>query len=222
MTQRNTTHLSPTQRHALIIAGALTAFVLVLVGAIANRVTQEAALDLPSPTVAVPSTAIPAAGPDPVVQAMIDQRDAAYQQAIQEANDRLAQANDRLKQAYAAPPSPAQPAAPPQPTYLAADRAASLALLVAPGASVTAAPDLVNFQGTAAYEVVTDRGTVFVDATSGQILYNGAGVAAATGGGGGGGGEYDDDEHEDGEHEDDEHEDDEHEDDESDEGGHDD
>lgn len=214
MTQRNTTHLSPTQRHALIVAGALTAFVLVLVGAIANRVTQEAALDLPSPTVAVPSTAIPAAGPDPAVQAMIDQRDAAYQQAIQEANDRLAQANDRLKQALAAPPSPAQaqPPGPPQPTYLAADRAASLALVVASGASVTAAPDLVNFQGTAAYEVITDRGTVFVDATSGQILYNGAGVAAATGGGGGGGGEHEDDEHEDDEHEDEEH----------DEGGHDD
>ena len=37
--------------------------------------------------------------------------------------------------------------------------------------------------GIVAYEVVLDRGTVYVDANSGQILYNGAAVAVASGGG---------------------------------------
>ena len=32
-------------------------------------------------------------------------------------------------------------------------------------------PELVNFQGATAYEVVLDAGTVYVDASSGQPIY---------------------------------------------------
>jgi hypothetical protein len=35
-------------------------------------------------------------------------------------------------------------------------------------------PVLVDFQGTVAYEVALNRGLVYVDATTGRILYNGA------------------------------------------------
>jgi hypothetical protein len=53
-------------------------------------------------------------------------------------------------------------------------------------------PELVSFQGAVAYEVVLDRGTLYVHANSGQILYNGTAPVASGGHGG---------EHEGGEHE---------------------
>lgn len=53
------------------------------------------------------------------------------------------------------------------------DQAGSIALSNAPGVSLLQQPQLVNFQGTAAYEVLLDRGQIFVDATSGQVLYDG-------------------------------------------------
>lgn len=55
--------------------------------------------------------------------------------------------------------------------------AGTIALNVAPGATLARVPEAVSFQGTAAYEVQLDRGTVYVDANSGQVLYNGAAVS---------------------------------------------
>jgi uncharacterized membrane protein YkoI len=56
---------------------------------------------------------------------------------------------------------------------ISAEQAGSIALSNAPGASLLQEPQLVNLQGTSAYEVLLDRGQVFVDATSGQVLYDG-------------------------------------------------
>ncbi len=56
---------------------------------------------------------------------------------------------------------------------VSAEQAGNIALSNAPGASLLQQPRLVNLQGTAAYEVLLDRGQVFVDATSGQVLYDG-------------------------------------------------
>jgi uncharacterized membrane protein YkoI len=59
-------------------------------------------------------------------------------------------------------------------TYpISAEQAGNIALSNAPGASLLQEPQLVKLQGTAAYEVLLDRGQVFVDATSGQVLYDG-------------------------------------------------
>jgi len=83
-----------------------------------------------------------------------------------------------------APTAPPAATAPPAPTYaISADAAAAIALSAVPGTILTRAPELVSFQGIVAYEVLLDRGTVYVDANSGQILYNGAAVAVASGGG---------------------------------------
>jgi hypothetical protein len=41
---------------------------------------------------------------------------------------------------------------------------------IAPGASLLATPELVDFQSRAAYEVRLDRGVVYVDANSGEVL----------------------------------------------------
>jgi hypothetical protein len=64
----------------------------------------------------------------------------------------------------------------PPPTYpVSADDAAQIALTNVPGAALAGEPRLVNVNGTIAYEVVLDRGYVYVDANSGQVLYNSAG-----------------------------------------------
>lgn len=52
-------------------------------------------------------------------------------------------------------------------------RAALIALRAAPGASLLETPSLVSFQGGVAYEVQLDSGLVYIDAFSGQVVYNG-------------------------------------------------
>lgn len=89
--------------------------------------------------------------------------------------------------ALAAPPS-ASPSAPsvlaPDPTAatvpvsagypVTASLAGAIAGNVAPGIRLLTTPELVDYQGSVAYEVATDRGLIYVDATTGQVLYNGA------------------------------------------------
>lgn len=179
------TQVTPLQRKALLLAAALSGFTLVLVGAVAGRVTLDPLRSATVPTAMILPTPPPTPGLDPVVQALLDQRAAEYQTMIQQANDRLAQANRQLRQAYSAAAVAAdRPAAPP-PTYLSAERAAQIAALVAPGASLAQMPELVNFQGAAAFEVVLDAGTLYIDAASGQVLYNGVATMVAASGGGG-------------------------------------
>jgi uncharacterized membrane protein YkoI len=130
----------------------------------------------------------------------------AYQQ--QRAAQQAAPAQDQPQVRVQAPPQPTAapeptpvpaPTAPPAPTYpISPDMAATIALNAVPGATLTRQPELVDFQGAVAYEVILDRGAVYVDATSGQVLYNGAATTASSGGHGG--------EHEGGEHEGSEHE----------------
>jgi uncharacterized membrane protein YkoI len=54
------------------------------------------------------------------------------------------------------------------------DQAKQIALDTVPDATLTKEPELVNFQSTVAYEVALDKGNVYIDANSGQVLYNGA------------------------------------------------
>lgn len=89
--------------------------------------------------------------------------------------------------ALASPPSPS-PSAPsvlaPDPTAatvpvsdeypVTARLAGAIAGNVAPGSRLLTTPELVDYQGSVAYEVATDRGLIYVDATTGQVLYNGA------------------------------------------------
>ena len=81
------------------------------------------------------------------------------------------------------------------------ERAATIALNAAAGTTLTRPPELVNFQGTIAYEVVLDRGMVYVDANTGQVIYNGASAASSVRG------QHEEREHEGGEHEGDDYED---------------
>ncbi|MFN8441695.1 MAG: PepSY domain-containing protein [Caldilineaceae bacterium] len=66
----------------------------------------------------------------------------------------------------------------PTPIYqLGSDEAAQIAQKLAPTAKLQGTPELVNFQGTVAYEVVLDQGKVYVDANNGKVLSNGLAVA---------------------------------------------
>jgi uncharacterized membrane protein YkoI len=186
-----------TQRTALIISAVLTAFVLVLVGGVAARAVQPET-----------AAAAPAAVSDPAdTIAILQQREAAYRKLIDQANARLQQAYQQQSLAGQVAQTQTRSAAASAvaPTYaVSSNQAASIALGAVPGAKLTRAPELVLFQGKAAYEVVLDLGKVYVDANSGQVLYNGAAAAtspAPTGGGGHEDGEHEGGEHEGGEHE---------------------
>jgi uncharacterized membrane protein YkoI len=128
-------------------------------------------------------------------------REAQYRELIQQANQRIQEANQRLiemEQRLASAPAGAAAtdasassagatsATAQQPLAGAAanssvpnvavslQRALEIALAAAPGTVAQRVPELVNFQGSVAYEVALNAGLVYVDANSGAVLYNGA------------------------------------------------
>ncbi len=123
-----------TQRMTLLIAGAITAFMLVLIGGVAVTVASK-----------------PAAASQTEVQGQV-----------------------QSASTVSVPTAGAQPAPATQTATLSPDVAAQVALNVVQGAALTRTPELVDYQGTLAYEVLLDQGTVYVNANTGGILYNGA------------------------------------------------
>lgn len=165
------------QSTLLGIAAALTAFVLVLVGALAGRLTQTNATATPAIVEATTAPTEAAVALDPTVEALIREREAAYQQALAEANRQLAEANRRLEaasrqgtqqQSSASLVSPQNAPAYP----VSAEQAQAIALNLAPGATLIRPVELVLYQGAPAYEVVFASGAVYVDAQNGAVLAN--------------------------------------------------
>ena len=141
------------QKSLIALAGLLTAFVLVLVGGVAGRVSNAQA-------------AVPAATASPAIAELWNQREAAYRSLIDEANQRLKAADAQIASAT---PDPAGLA-----TNITPEQATVLALVASRGASLTGQAELVNFEGTVAYEVKTTAGLIYIDAASGRVLFNGA------------------------------------------------
>jgi len=188
-------------RTMLFIAATLTAFMLVVIGGVVSRISTTSSPE-PVPTeIVVEMTPISVPALDPTAEALLREREAAYQAALAEANRRLAEANQQLNTAQrelnemsaqvsvpapaapapaapapAAPaPAPAAPApaAPPAPVYaVSPEQAQAIAQANAQGATLIRAPELVRLQGVPAYEVVFDRGAIYVDAQTGAILAN--------------------------------------------------
>ena len=122
------------RRTGLMIAAALTAFILVFIGAVARLFT--------------PDSSAPA-------QAAAQEVEAAQPPAALSAPASESAATSAPAQAY--PISP--------------DQASQQASTVAPpGAQMLRAPELVDYNGTVAYEVPFDGGNVYVDANTGQVL----------------------------------------------------
>lgn len=180
------------KKNALLLASVLTAFVLVVIGGVAGRVSAQAggAAD----AVQTPSTSVDTQA----LAAALQERDAEYRNLIDQANQRL------IAQA-AATPTPTAPVYP-----ISADTAVAIVLTTVRGATLQSPPEIVDYMGAVAYEVSLDRGLVYVDANTGKILANGAIPQVvvvqtdSSGSSGGGGDADDDDEHEEQEdHEDD-------------------
>jgi hypothetical protein len=118
------------KRSTLLISAALTAFLLIVLGALIGAFTQKPTTATPSDTVA-PAPASNSTDPAP--------------------------AGDTSAPAVAVSP----------------EDASGAALKHAPGATVQGTPELVDFEGTVSYEVVLDQGTIYIDANSGTVLYDG-------------------------------------------------
>ncbi|HXF68733.1 MAG TPA: PepSY domain-containing protein [Thermoflexus sp.] len=169
------------QQWAYWLAWMLGAFALVILGAAAGRAAQlewagarPTAGTFPTPTMA-PGT--PSAGPN--LEQLLLERERAYRALIVEANARLEQAYRQIQElsAQSAPPSlntsPDAPVTPSEASEtLSPSRAIWIAMSAAPGSALMKAPELVFFQGTLAYEVTLDQGVLYIDANTGQILYN--------------------------------------------------
>jgi uncharacterized membrane protein YkoI len=172
-----------TQKTALILAAVLTAFVLVVGGAVAARVSQPAAPAEAAPAASAPTAPAPTAAIDvnAQVEQLLQQREAQYRQLIDQANQRLAAMNQQLAAAQAATARTSAPAATTaravqsaQPSIaLSAEAARNIAITAANFATMIREPELVRFEGKVAYEVGFTRGVVYVDANTGAVLYNG-------------------------------------------------
>ena len=178
------------QRTAILIAAVVTAFLLVTAGGVIARVAQAmTTTEVSTAKTSTSTVALATATLDPQMEALLQQREAQYQQQLQAANIRLQEAYaqqqalaDQLAAAQAQ--TVAQPAAQSAASVastgyaITPEQAVLVALGAAPGNAPVSGPELVSFQGTAAYEVGLSGGLVYVDATTGAVLYNGA-VAAA-------------------------------------------
>ncbi len=113
-------------------------------------------------------------------------REQQYQQLLQQANQQLEKANTELqamqsKLAQYQPPAAAgqtQSAVAPTTANVqvkvTADQASAAAKQAAdPSAVLQKKAELVNYQGQTVYEVVFDKGPVYIDANTGQVLFNG-------------------------------------------------
>jgi len=107
-----------------------------------------------------------------VVTAMDPTREAQYQALIEQANQTIAEANQKIAQ-LSANQAVAAPTATPYP--VSADQASAIASN-ASGETAVALPELVNYSGIVAYSVSFADGLVYVNANTGEVLYNGVQV----------------------------------------------
>lgn len=155
------------QRTLLLIAAGITAFVLVLTGGLVSRMSTATA----TPAAATTEAAAAPAPLDPTVEALIREREAAYQAALAEANTRLTQANAQIA-ATNQQAAQAAPAAQPMVAYDgSAEAAAAIALQYLGGGEVRDVEQETE-RGIAVYEVqFTDGAEVYVEAQTGQVVY---------------------------------------------------
>lgn len=146
------------QRMMLMTAAAITAFVLVVVGGLAGRLVPAA-----EPAPAAVATLTPTADSPDI--AAYQQREAAYQQALAEANRRLELANQQLAGQAGASAATAADA------QVSAEQAAQVAVTYRGGGQVREV-DAEHEHGVAVFEVkFTDGAKVYVDAATGQVAY---------------------------------------------------
>ncbi len=138
----------------IVVAAFLAVFLITIgIGVVSDIVSANAAE--------------PTATPD--VAAFIA-REEAYQKVINEANQKIELANTQISELVNV--TPEFTATVEQPYLFSAEQAASIAVNLA-GMQPDNTPELVDFSGSPAFEVVFSNGKVYVDANTGAVLYNG-------------------------------------------------
>jgi uncharacterized membrane protein YkoI len=95
-------------------------------------------------------------------------REAAYQNLIAQANQRIETLNNEVSSLQQKNNQTTSQAT------ITADKAAQIAMNAAGGnETLQKMPELINYQGTTAFEVKLGNGLVYVDALSGKVLFNG-------------------------------------------------
>jgi uncharacterized membrane protein YkoI len=143
----------------------ITAVILVVIGGLTSNVFAN-------------KTAAPPAVSPEVIQAYQD-REEHYNQLVQQANQQLEKANEELQTLQAQvtqlkqqqQQTAAQPAVTAAVSAVQADQIAQQA--ADPGEKLLKNADLVSFEGKTAYEVDFEKGAIYVDAQTGDVLFNG-------------------------------------------------
>jgi uncharacterized membrane protein YkoI len=157
------------QKTVLIVSIALTAFILVTLGAVVSSAFGNG-LTVP-------------ASPDTIedlpvdLQQTLQEREAAYNQLIEEANAQLQQVvseNQTLQAQLAQQADTTNESSAAVAPAISADAALQIALdTVVSSAVLSAEPELVDFEGSVAYEVPFEQGNLYIDADTGEVLFNG-------------------------------------------------
>jgi uncharacterized membrane protein YkoI len=142
-------------KFALVLSVFVTVIILAVVGGVLVAAKNPAA-----------------AATTQVVTAMDPTREAQYQALIAQANQTIAEANQKIAQLSA---NQAVAVASATPYPVSADQASAIASN-ASGETAVALPELVNYSGTVAYSVSFADGLVYVNANTGEVLYNGVQV----------------------------------------------
>ena len=154
------------KRPTLLISITFTIFLLAAAGALAVRAASEGRF---------PFSAAPVESTE---SAALLEREAAYQALIEQANQQLEQAK-ATQQALAsqlaeADENNANSSNRNNSQMIPAEYAAEIALAVAVyPETLKGTPELVSFEGKTAYEAQFEKGAIYVDAITGEVLLNG-------------------------------------------------
>ncbi len=137
-----------------VISFFLTAFVLVVGVSVVNASGRQNVPD-------------PAPVQDSALLQQMNEREVAYRALIDEANTRIETLNQEVLSLSAATPVVETPA------ILAPEQAAQIALMeVNNEDSMIQLPELVDYEGEAAYEVRMTKGLLYIHAENGTVLFN--------------------------------------------------
>lgn len=155
---------------SLLASIFLTAVILAVVSGFASAAMAQRKVEDQAASMGEPGAGAAIVDPAQDV-AVYQEREAAYRQTIEQANQQLLALQDRVAQLEGQPAGASSPAlaaaVTPEQALQAAREAAG------PGMSESRAPELVSFEDKAAYEVPFEAGSIYIDAQTGEVLFNG-------------------------------------------------
>jgi hypothetical protein len=193
----------------MMIAAGATIFVSIVAVAVFTRVSGPAEAVVPPLVATEVVVEVAPTARTVVDAATVAQREADYQTRLAEANRVIAQAATDLQQSRAdqralvgqynavvnsapvvvaapiatapvvAPVVAADPVAVAPVAQITLEAAQGVAQAIAPSAALLRTPELVMYENAMAYEFVFDKGTVYIAASDGALVYNGIAVMQA-------------------------------------------